>query len=70
MRNCPDCDLPLARINIVDRGNAMNFIGLCFTVDTPETSVWNTNKIKNQAGVVHAYLCPSCSRVLWYAAGE
>ncbi len=71
MKSCPDCKTELRPINIVSqiwpvtgRGSK---IGLSFTQgDAPEFRFWG-GKMKNQAGLVHAFLCEDCSRVLLYA---
>jgi hypothetical protein len=67
VRRCPDCQVGLARINVVDRG-ARAYVGFDFTIDHEAPRLGPFDKVVNASGVVHGYLCPSCDRVLFYAA--
>jgi hypothetical protein len=69
LRRCPDCRAPLRRINVVDRGEPSKaYVGFDFTVDHEAPRIGPLDKVVNASGVVHGYLCPSCDRVLFYAA--
>jgi hypothetical protein len=52
---------------VVDRG-ARAYVGFDFTVDHEAPRLGPFDKVVNASGVVHGYLCPSCDRVLFYAA--
>jgi hypothetical protein len=68
-RRCPDCKVELRRINVVDRGDSSKaYVGFDFTVDHEAPRMGAFDKVVNASGVVHGYLCPSCDRVLFYAA--
>ena len=68
MKQCPDCKTALTAITVLDhQGGATPKQGLSYTVgEAPKKSLWSGG-IKNLAGVVHAYLCESCTRVLFFA---
>jgi hypothetical protein len=66
MRVCPDCEVELVPIKVVDRAQGPVNIGFAYSVDKPKRSAW-TGALKNSAGVVQGHLCPQCDRVLFYA---
>lgn len=67
MKTCRDCHVQLEAIFALDRGHEDRVkSGLAYSVQPPDSSFW-TAKVKNQAGSIHAWLCPTCQRVEWYA---
>lgn len=65
---CPDCQRPLTPIRVVDQlGGGVLREGLAYTREAePKTSAWS-GAVKNQDGLLQAYLCDGCQRVLFYA---
>lgn len=67
-RQCPDCHVPLRPIQILDhQGGAAARTGLAYLLEgKPKMGLWKA-EVKNCAGDVHAFLCETCHRVLWFA---
>ncbi|MEC7241909.1 MAG: hypothetical protein VXW32_11820 [Myxococcota bacterium] len=71
-RSCPDCQVPLLPIQIVDMmGQHGVESGLTFLSKDSEAqvSIFKTD-VANRKGKVHGYLCNKCERVLLYAQME
>jgi len=69
VKTCPDCQVPLNPIKIVDqKGHGLVDVGFHYTRSKhPKTSAWS-GKMTNSEGTIQAYLCDGCGRVLFYAA--
>ena len=68
-RSCPDCQVPLLSIQIVDMmGQHGVTSGLTFLSKESEAqvSIFKTD-VANRKGKVNGYLCNKCERVLLYA---
>jgi hypothetical protein len=67
-KQCRDCKVELTSINILDQlGGATPLSGLAYTTgEAGARSAWS-GKVKNQAGVVNAWMCDRCLRVEFYA---
>ncbi len=67
-RACPDCDVPVRPIRVLDhQGGAAARVGFAYVLEgEPKMGLWKA-EVKNRDGDVHAFLCESCQRVLWYA---
>lgn len=63
---CLRCDSALSAIHVVDHAYGGVFVGLAYTVDEPDKSLWSGG-LKNAAGVLRAHACPRCRLVAWYA---
>ena len=71
-RKCPDCNVPLLPIQIVDMmGQHGVESGLTFLSKGSEAqvSIFKT-EVANRQGKVHGYLCGECDRVQLYAQFE
>ncbi len=58
----------MSAIKVIDQlGHGQLRVGLCYTrTEKPKTSAWS-GKVKNQDGILQAYLCDECHRVIFYA---
>lgn len=65
-RTCPDCNSEIDPIQVVDQLGGGKLRPLSYTREAkPKTSSWS-GALKNQDGVLDAYLCRGCQRVFFY----
>lgn len=64
MASCSDCGLELQQIYIIDNhGRQAYQVGFDFTIEPPRKGMISSE----MTGSVHAFRCPQCSKVSFYA---
>lgn len=65
MVKCSDCNHELQQIYILDKdGSGRPTIGFNYTNEPPQKGFLG---LKNIAGTIHAFMCPNCKKVHFYA---
>ncbi len=65
-RHCPDCpDVPLELIRVLDDDKGGPSVGFDATTAGFDPG-WLSGNYKGLIGTIHGFLCPRCSRVLFY----